>query len=116
LNQQPDRDACTHDAGFAPTDLDIGLDSRECIIQIAHHPLQDLGLLSPAQLREERFDIPKRAHDEAYPGEAVHMLERRRIRIAGTFVARPVLFKQVTALGSTCPAPDSLPFPGSEPA
>ena len=67
LNQQSDRDACTHDAGFAPTDLDIGLDSRECIIQIAHQSLQDLGLLGPAQLREERFGIPKRAHDEAYP-------------------------------------------------
>src|SRR5271165_6365948 len=39
------------------------------------------GPLGPAQLREEGFDIPKRAHDEDTPGEAVHMLERSRITL-----------------------------------
>ena len=32
-----------------------------------HHPVPARPGPSPAQLREERFDIPKRAHDEAYP-------------------------------------------------
>src|SRR5580658_5105517 len=62
LDEQPDRDARTHNARFTAADARHRLDAGKCLVKVVDDPTQYLRLFSPGQRGDLRLDFRKRTH------------------------------------------------------